>query len=95
MITIPLLPLEPSISKRLYNQNAMKILLNYKYRLSTPRYKNITVKIAKIDKFTIVEIIYQGHHYHGLSSRADCDKLSFYTGVAVAYNRAFKAMCGM
>jgi len=87
MTLVPFLQIEYNTSKKLYNINTTK------YPFETPTLKNISAKMAIIDKFTIVELTYQGHHYHGLASKADCDKTKIYTGLAVAYNRAFRAMC--
>lgn len=93
---MPLLPIEPSISKKLYILNATYIGKIEKNTFSRkPWFENIEAKFAKLNKFTIVELTYHGHHYHGLASKADCDNSSVYTGLAVAYNRAFKLMCGV
>lgn len=98
MIIMPLLPIEQTISRRLYNVNAVK----YRNELATscgethipPWFESIKAKMAKLDKFTIVELTYHGKHYHGLASASLCDKPNMYTGLAVAYNRAFEKMCG-
>ena len=48
-----------------------------------------------VDKFTIVELIYNGKHYHGLSAQANCDDDNVMTGIYNAYHRAFKSMIGL
>lgn len=58
-----------------------------------PSFEEIKAEMAKLDKFTIVELTYNGKHYHGLSSKASCDTASIITGISIAYNRAFKEMC--
>lgn len=101
MIVMPLLPIESVMSKKLDDLNAAK----YRKKLSRstyciinvyrpPWFESINAKIAKLDKFTIVELTYHGKQYHGLASMALCDKPNMYTGLAVAYNRAFEKMCG-
>ena len=48
-----------------------------------------------VDKFTIVELICNGKHYHGLSAQANCDDDNVMTGIYNAYHRAFKSMIGL
>lgn len=57
-----------------------------------PQLKDIATTITTIDKYTIVELTHNNKHYHGLASRADCDKDNAVTGIAVAYHRAFEKM---
>lgn len=52
--------------------------------------RNFTVTVA--GKYTIVEIERKGKHYTGLSSQSCNDTYNWYTGVAIAFNRAFKCM---
>ena len=95
-------PLHPALSKKLYNQNAMKYIyknsisgfqtLFFKLSFLGPRIEDIKVKVTTINKYTIVELTHNNKHYHGLASRADCDKENAVTGIAVAYHRAFKKM---
>ncbi|MCK5225089.1 MAG: hypothetical protein KAQ89_00065 [Planctomycetes bacterium] len=94
-------PMHPALSKKLYYQNAIKytskckipsvptgVLLS-RFR---PAHADITVAITTINKYTIVELTHNNKHYHGLASRADCDKENAVTGIAVAYHRAFEKM---
>lgn len=60
--------------------------------LNAPAHKDIAVNITAINKYTIVELTHNNKHYHGLASRADCDKENAVTGIAVAYHRAFEKM---
>lgn len=63
--------------------------------ISFPDSCEIEAWTIAVDKFTIVELIYNGKHYHGLSARALCDEEDIMIGVYTAYNRAFKSMIGM
>lgn len=49
-------------------------------------------QVLTIDKYTIVELIVGGKHYHGLTAKADCDRKSDRIGISYAYNRAFVEM---
>ena len=49
-------------------------------------------EVTVVDKYTIVEIEKKGKHYTGLSSQSCHDTYNWYTGVAIAFNRAFKCM---
>lgn len=95
MTVMSLIPIDQTISRLLYNVNVIKyhkeIVKSYYDPL---RFESIKAKIARFDKFTIVELTYYGKHYHGLTSMARCDKPNMYTGLAVAYNRAFEKMWG-
>ena len=97
-------PIHPALSKKLYNQNAMKYIyknsisgfqtLFFKLSFPGPRIEDIKVKVTTINKYTIVELTHNNKYYHGLASRADCDKENAVTGIAVAYHRAFEKMMG-
>lgn len=60
--------------------------------LTNKQVGHVSCKFMKTGKFTIVELARNGKHYHGLSSRANCDSSNWFTGVAVAFNRAFDSM---
>ena len=49
-------------------------------------------EVTVAGKYTIVEIERKGKHYTGLSSQSCHDTYNWYTGVAIAFNRAFKCM---
>ena len=57
-----------------------------------PTYNTLKENVTTINKYTIVELTYNSKHYHGLATKADCDKENVVTGVAVAYHRAFEKM---
>lgn len=68
------------------------------YRLqpvSIPDSCEIEAQTLAVDKFTIVELICNGKHYHGLSAQANCDDDDVMTGIYNAYHRAFKSMIGL
>lgn len=44
------------------------------------------------DKFTIVELLFRGRRYHGLSAKSDHDMSNLTEGIARAYLRAFDEM---
>lgn len=44
------------------------------------------------DKFTIVELLFRGRRYHGLSAKSNQDMSNLTEGIAHAYSRAFKNM---
>ena len=44
------------------------------------------------DKFTIVELLFRGRRYHGLSAKSDQDISNLTEGIAHAYSRAFDNM---
>ena len=83
-------PMHPALSKKLYDQNRSK----YPDKPFAPMYNAIKEKVTTIDKYTIVELTHNNKHYHGLASRADCDKENAVTGIAEAYHRAFEKMMG-
>ena len=63
----------------------MKHILSMKYQLSWATY-------VQFGKYTVVEIVYNCKHYHGLSVCAPCDMRTTSAGIAVAYRRAFENM---
>lgn len=68
------------------------------YRLqpvSIPDSCEVEAWTIAVDKFTIVELTYNGKHYHGLSAQANCDDNNVMTGIYNAYHRAFKSMIGL
>ena len=95
-------PMHPALSKKLYDQNAMKYTrknsisgyntLYFNLTCRSPPHADISTSITTINKYTIVELTHNNKHYHGLASRADCDKENAVTGIAVAYHRAFEKM---
>jgi hypothetical protein len=102
---ISTIELPKTLSKKLYLQNFNKYfrtehrnccgkLIGYIFRFIPPANKLKTIIIAA-DKYTIVELIYNGKHYHGLSAKANCDRDVGITGIAIAYNRAFQKLCGV
>ena len=91
-----------ALSKKLYDQNAAKYTQRYRIPgystqfhssvcFAPPR-THISATMTAIDKYTIVELTYDGKHYQGLASRAQCDEDNSMTGIAIAYNRAFEKM---
>jgi len=96
-------PIPPDLSRKLWDQNTKKyrclgILKCCRCitRISRifPPFENITATVTTVEKYTIVELAYDSKHYHGLTAKADCDEDDL-TGMAIAYNRAFKAMAGV
>ena len=86
-------PLSPRLSGRLYDQNRHKILTENR-KSYVPLFRDISVSYHKSDKYTIIEIVYNSHHYHGLAACAPCDKYkNGYAGIATAYHRAFINLC--
>ena len=67
------------------HRERMNHILSMRYQLSWALY-------VKSGKYTIVELEYNGKHYHGLSVRAPCDMNHTSAGIAVAYRRAFENM---
>ncbi|MCK5216340.1 MAG: hypothetical protein KAJ93_01030 [Methanosarcinales archaeon] len=63
--------------------------------ISFPDSCEIEAWTIAVDKFTIVELICNGKHYHGLSAQANCDDDNVMTGIYNAYHRAFKSMIGL
>ena len=90
------------LSKKLYDQNAMKYTrknsisgyntLYFNLTCRSPPHTDISTSITTINKYTIVELTHNNKHYQGLASRADCDKENAFTGIANAYHRAFEKM---
>jgi len=60
-----------------------------------PDSDEIEARTMAVDKFTIVELVHNGKHYHGLSAQANCDDDDVMTGIYNAYHRAFKSMIGL
>jgi len=92
-------PMHHALSKKLYDQNILKhckmALGRHGWSWTLPiSFHRITATTTIINKYTIVELTYDHKHYHGLASRADCDKENTVTGIAVAYHRAFEKMVG-
>ena len=86
-------PMHPALSKKLYNKNMQHYTQHKKPGVwwLIPL-NSIDVNVTTINKYTIVELTHNNKHYHGLASRADCDKDNVVTGIAVAYHRAFEKM---
>ena len=86
-------PMHPALSKKLYDQNMQSYT---RHKIPSVwwqiQYNAIKETVTTINKYTIVELTHNNKHYHGLASRADCDKENAITGIAVAYHRAFKKM---
>lgn len=86
-------PMHPALSKKLYDQNMQSYTQHKKPGVWWQiQYNAIKETITTINKYTIVELTHNNKHYHGLASRADCDKDNVVTGIAVAYHRAFEKM---
>lgn len=90
-------PMHHALSKKLYDQNIIKhckmALSRHGWSWTLPiSFHRITATTTTIDKYTIVELTHNNKHYHGLASRADCDKDNAVSGIAVAYHRAFDKM---
>lgn len=82
---IPLLQIEPSIAKKMYNLNCSK------YKVC-PTFRTIKAEFAVLDKFTIVELTCNNQHYHGLAACNSNDKQMLMPGIYLAYHRAFENM---
>ena len=67
------------------HRERMTTILSERYQLSWATY-------VQFGKYTIVELEYNGKHYHGLAALAPCDMNNISAGIAVAYHRAFEAM---
>ena len=67
------------------HRERMTNILSVRYQLSWGTY-------VMFGKYTIVELEYNGKHYHGLSVRAPCDEKTTSAGIAYAYRRAFENM---
>lgn len=97
-------PMHPVLSKKLYDQNAIKYIrknsisgyntLYFNLTCRAPPHADLSTSITTINKYTIVELTHNNKHYHGLASRADCDNNNAVSGIAVAYHRAFDKMMG-
>ena len=96
-LTLPIgtRPIHPALSKKLYDQNMQYYTQHKKPSVWWQiQYNAIKETVTTINKYTIVELTHNNKHYHGLASRADCDKENAVTGIAVAYHRAFEKMMG-
>jgi len=101
--TMKLLP--RTLDKKLYHQNAIQnLVMGTCFGCSPPqdvviwhppRRRELKTTYMQSGKFTIVEIQYDGKHFHGLASRAPCDarNSTLIGGIAPAYHRAFKLLC--
>lgn len=54
--------------------------------------KGLESFFCRVDKFTIVELLFNGKRYHGLTAKSDQDITNVTEGVALAYKRAFDEM---
>ncbi|MCK5722216.1 MAG: hypothetical protein KAI84_06730 [Gammaproteobacteria bacterium] len=54
--------------------------------------KGLESFFCRVDKFTIVELLFNGKRYHGLTAKSDQDITNATEGVALAYKRAFDEM---
>jgi len=73
----------------------MGMLMYQLYPVSIPNINEIKARVITVDKFTIVELLHNNKHYHGLTARAKCDSESIMTAIYIAYNRAFQSMIGL
>jgi len=80
--------------KTFWDGTSLKSLVHIK-TISFPDSDEIEARTMAVDKFTIVELVHNGKHYHGLSAQANCDDDDVMTGIYVAYHRAFKSMVGL
>ena len=67
------------------HRERMNDILSEGYQLSWATY-------VQFGKYTIVELVFDGKHYHGLAAQAPCDMRTTSAGIAVAYKRAFENM---
>ena len=95
-------PIPRELSNKLYRQNFAKYKKDRYNICQTGRTMlyihssyDIIATMTAVEKFTIIELTINGKHYHGLTSKADCDVDNGLTGIAIAYNRAYKKMCGV
>ena len=97
-------PILEELNIKLYRQNAINNLdirtgfgyIPHKFvAWQPPHRRKLTTTYMRVGKFTIVEIVHKGKHYHGVAARAPCDvkNNSLIGGIAPAYNRAFKLLC--
>ena len=91
------------IFEKLYNQNCKKYrikdIIRFKCKgfscivcRTFPQSSGVLMSSLNYGKYTIVEIAVDGKHYHGLAAKAECDAPKAKEGLAIAFNRAFKAM---
>lgn len=95
------------MAKRLYNQNIRKHrdaidqcrgclyapVCNDKTELI--ELGQIKCTLTTVERYTIVELEHAGKHYQGLATCSAGDKYKWETGIAIAYNHAFKKMMGI
>jgi len=67
------------------HRERMNHILSMKYQLGWATY-------VQFGKFTVVEIVYNCKHYHGLAAVNLGDMRTTSAGIAVAYHRAFENM---
>lgn len=94
-----------NLLKKLYDQNCREYLVVRRIRCKNhttctttrnfPYFNEIDTTISMFGKYIVIELEVEERHYHGLASRADCDKYDNKKGITIAYNRAFKAMIGV
>ena len=63
-----------------------------RYGLDNNTLKGLESFYCRTDKFTIVELLFNGRRYHGLSAKSDQDMSNLPEGIAHAYSRAFDNM---
>ena len=94
-----------NLLKKLYDQNCRKYRIERRFRCVCgchefvikrvlPIYNEIETGVVMFGKYTVVELATNGKHYHGLAVKSDSDNMDDITGIAIAYNQAFKAMIG-
>jgi len=67
------------------HRERMTTILSERYQLGWATY-------IRLGKYTIVELVCNGKHYHGLAALAPCDEMMTTAGIAYAYHRAFDNM---
>jgi hypothetical protein len=72
--------------RTLREQNAKR------YGIDNQILKGLESFYCRIDKFTIVELLFRSRRYHGLSAKSDQDMSNISEGIAHAYFRAFDNM---
>jgi len=97
--------IQPELAKKLYDQNCERHRIQQRcscehktcivYR-KFPAFKQIKASWEFVEKYTIVELIVNDMHFHGLTARSDKESVdNASVGITIAYNRAFKAMIGV
>jgi ribosomal protein S27E len=72
------------LGRTLREQNAKR------YGIENQALKGLESFYCRIDKFTIVELLFRDKRYHGLSAKSDQDMSNLSEGIAHAYSRAFE-----